>query len=119
MHRTSSVLLAMMFAIVVTHPHTAGSQQDELNVYFGNLHAHSHLSDGEDTSPAEAYDFAKDIGGMDFLSLSEHNHYLTGDEFEELMEVAESKNTSDFVALYGQEFSLYDSPYNHTNRGGP
>lgn len=85
----------------------------QTNVYFGNLHAHSVLSDGAATAE-EAYDMAKDQGKMDFLSLSEHNHMLTHTEMQTLMATAEAKTTDTFVALFGQEYS-YLSQGNHTN----
>lgn len=89
--------------------------QAELNVYFGNLHAHSNLSDGNKSiSPREAYRIAREEGGLDFMSLSEHNHYLTTAEMSELMKAAKRETKSGFVALFGQEYSTID-PYNHTN----
>lgn len=52
------------------------SSQDELNIFFGNLHGHSRLSDGNSSiSPTEAYRIAREEGELDFLSLSEHNPY--------------------------------------------
>lgn len=43
-----------------------------LQVYFGNLHAHTSYSDGSGT-PAMAYDHAR-IAGLDFMAITEHNH---------------------------------------------
>lgn len=47
--------------------------QANINVYFGNLHSHTAVSDGSGT-PAEVYENARDIAGLDFLALTEHNH---------------------------------------------
>ena len=90
--------------------------QAELRVYFGNLHAHSQLSDGnEETTPDEAYQLAKTRGQLDFLCLSEHNHMLTQTEMEELREAAAAATEPGFVALFGQEFSTIKKGFNHTN----
>lgn len=94
---------------------TTSSSQDALNVFFGNLHAHSRLSDGNsDISPTEAFRIAKEEGNLDFLSLSEHNHMLTAAEMQELRAAADQATTNNFVALFGQEYSFI-SKGNHTN----
>lgn len=52
-----------------------------LNYYFGNLHSHSSHSDGNQDDkakiPYDDYDFAKNALCMDFLGISEHNHYTS------------------------------------------
>ncbi len=94
---------------------STSSSQGTLNVFFGNLHAHSNLSDGNsDIPPAEAYRIAKEEGGLDFLSLSEHNHMLTVAEMQELRTAAAQATGNDFGALFGQEYSFI-SKGNHTN----
>jgi len=52
--------------------------QPEIAVFFGNLHSHTALSDGSGT-PAEAYEHARDVAGLDFLAITEHNHAQAGD----------------------------------------
>jgi hypothetical protein len=47
----------------------------QYNTYFGYLHAHSELSDGEGT-PLEAYTYARDEGGLDFFGLTDHGLYM-------------------------------------------
>ena len=54
----------------------------QLNFYFGNLHAHTAFSDGNKDSvatgvhdPAGSYAYAKQTLNFDFLGISEHNHY--------------------------------------------
>ena len=92
----------------------SGIGQAEINVYFGNLHAHSNLSDGAKNISAEkAFTHAKN-NGLDFMSLSEHNHMLTRAEMNTLQQAALQETTNDFVALFGQEYSFIKSG-NHTN----
>lgn len=100
------------------------------NFYFGNLHSHTSYSDGSGT-PEEAYKFARDTGGLDFLAITEHNHasaessagerrdglLIATDHslYEKLKTAANNINESGkFVAIYGQEFSSI-SKGNHSN----
>ncbi|MFQ5962675.1 MAG: CehA/McbA family metallohydrolase [Candidatus Scalinduaceae bacterium] len=97
-----------------------------LQVYFGNLHSHTSYSDGSGT-PEMAYTHARDIAGLDFLAITEHNHprapsriatnhqLYSGSFPDSLISTAE-RFTQDgrFVAIYGQEFSSISSG-NHAN----
>jgi hypothetical protein len=105
-----------------------GSSQDALNLYRGNLHAHSSYSDGSGT-PDEAFEHAKQH--LDFMALTEHNHAQAelgaGDRadgrliatnpalYDEVKDAAD-RHTEDgsFVAFWGQEFSAI-SKGNHSN----
>lgn len=91
--------------------------QDELRVYFGNLHAHSNASDGnKNTSPADAFRIAREQGGLDFLSLSEHNHIMADQAtYDGVIAAADAATTNGFVALFGQEFSTIKKGFNHAN----
>lgn len=95
---------------------TALATSEPTRVYFGNLHAHSRLSDGNpDISPGEAYRIAREEGGLDFLSLSEHNHMLSTTEMRTLRDAAEQATVPGFVALFGQEYSTIKHGGNHAN----
>ena len=99
--------------------------QPEVSVFFGNLHSHTALSDGSGT-PAEAYEHARDVAGLDFLAITEHNHAQAGDIAGNhalytgpgtlsLIPAANGfTEEGRFVALYGQEFSTIGSG-NHMN----
>jgi hypothetical protein len=87
--------------------------QPEWKAYFGNLHAHTAVSDGVER-PAVAYAYARDEGRLQFLCLSEHNHILTAAGLAEVLQAAQAATGPDFVGLVGQEFSLLD-PGNHVN----
>lgn len=89
----------------------------DIHVYFGNLHAHSAASDGNETiSPARAYQIAREEGHMDFLSLSEHNHLMDSQQtYDEVIAAASAATNNGFVALYGQEYSTIKKGFNHTN----
>lgn len=99
-------------------------------VFFGNLHSHTSYSDGSGT-PAEAYQYARNIAKIDFLALTEHNHsealgndgigiainpaLYKGAGANSLISTAGAMTENGrFVALYGQEFSTISSG-NHVN----
>src|SRR5262245_19598398 len=46
------------------------------NTYFGFLHSHTRLSDGEGTV-AQAYQYARDVGGLDIFAVTDHGELLT------------------------------------------
>jgi hypothetical protein len=78
-------------------------------IYFGYLHAHSELSDGEG-SPLEAYEYARDQGKLDFFALTDHGELLDTwpweEEWEELVSAAEVTNDPyNYVTLWGFEWS--------------
>ncbi len=78
--------------------------------YFGFLHAHSHLSDGEGTA-LEAYEFARDQGGLDFFGLTDHGELLfvswpCNDKWERLVAAAEATYApGSYVTFWGFEWS--------------
>ena len=115
-------------AVVVGLLFVAGawpSAQTPVSVFFGNLHSHTALSDGSGT-PSEAYTRARDVAGLDFLAITEHNHAQAGDIANNhalytgpgnlsLIPTANAFTEEGvFVALYGQEFSSI-SRGNHVN----
>ena len=90
-----------------------------LNYYFGNLHAHSDYSDGNDDhpgyTPADDYNYAMTAQCMDFLGISEHNHYSSNDNpgntianYHKGSIQADSFTNvhPNFLALYGMEWGV-------------
>jgi hypothetical protein len=85
----------------------------EFQYYYGNLHAHSSYSDGNKDgillTPAQDYEYAKESLQMDFLGISEHNHSGAGmarSNYFLGVSQANAATSSDFVALYGQEWGV-------------
>lgn len=86
------------------------------NYYFGTLHSHSDYSDGNKDNPgftpADDYAYAKNSLCMDFLGISEHNHYSGGDPGNLLAPYHSgitqantfTTNNPGFLALYGMEW---------------
>ena len=87
------------------------------NFYFGNIHAHSSYSDGNQdsstsniTKPIQDFNYAKNAQHIDFYGISEHNHQSAGmtnpAHFHQGMADALAATTSSFVALYGMEWGV-------------
>jgi hypothetical protein len=82
----------------------------DYNIYFGYLHAHSHLSLDAEGDPLEAYEFARDVAGMDFFALTDHGEYLIiwpwQDKWQQLIDAAEeSYIPGQYATLWGFEWS--------------
>ncbi|RYU80103.1 CehA/McbA family metallohydrolase [Hymenobacter persicinus] len=111
MKKTLTLLLA-----VFCWATSARAQAQTYQFYYGNLHAHSAYSDGnqdEATShaatPAQDYSFAKASLHLDFLGISEHNHAQAGmslPNYAKGLRQADSLTTASFVALYGMEWGV-------------
>jgi hypothetical protein len=77
------------------------------NVYWGELHGHSVLSDGVN-APEYYYSFAKKITCLDFCSLTDHGRNFIGKDkpWQKTLQVADNFNKPDvFVTLPGVEWS--------------
>jgi hypothetical protein len=89
------------------------------NYYFGNLHAHSDYSDGNQDNPgytpADDYTYAMSSQCMDFLGISEHNHYTSNNNPGNRLStyglgITQATNFTtahpSFIALYGMEWGV-------------
>jgi hypothetical protein len=84
-----------------------GSDSEPMIGWHGTLHSHTGWSDGSAT-PAEAFAFARDIGGLDFFAVTDHPEswfFNPGRNWETLQKNAESAGGANFVALAGFEYS--------------
>jgi len=92
----------------------------EMKVYFGNLHAHTSMSDGKLT-PAEAFAYARDVAKLDFMAVTDHEeqidpYYDPSDPKKwprEKEQTEASNQDGTFVAILGYEWG--SPPYNHLN----
>ncbi len=89
------------------------------NYYFGTLHSHSDYSDGNQDhpgfTPTDDYNYAMTAQCMDFLGISEHNHFSSannpGNTITNYHQGSIEANTftsthSNFLALYGMEWGV-------------
>lgn len=103
-----------------------------LNIYWGDIHGHSDLSDGAGM-PEEIYNYAKNVSMLDFASLTDHDSYISPWEndpqpylmrhlfWPEIKRVTNKWNSAgSFVTILGYEWSsLAQGPggpgYGHYN----
>jgi hypothetical protein len=82
------------------------------NVYYGSLHNHSNVSDGQGT-PSQAYNYAKNTAHLDFFGLADHSNMITSTEWTTIKNTANSFNQDGvFAAFYGFEWTTFLS-YGH------
>lgn len=88
--------------------------------YYGNIHAHSGYSDGNQDSvatmhhtPAQDYDYAMASAHFDFLGISDHNHSTAGMSLAKYhlgVTQAQAANTPGvFAAFYGMEYGVINN----------
>ncbi len=121
MHRTVPVVVSILALSLVGAGSAAGAGAPEeragterfvpartdttYNLYFGVFHSHSSYSDGVGT-PAEAFTFARDVSGIDFLGVSDHHNQLDADEYADVLAQADAFTEDGvFVALAAQEWT--------------
>jgi trimeric autotransporter adhesin len=108
------ILLILFLSVAI-------STQAQYNFYYGNIHAHSSYSDGNKDSiasgyyyPGQDYYYAKGSFHMDFLGISEHNHYnainnpgMHVADYTKGMYEADTANVDgSFVTMFGFEWGI-------------
>ena len=88
------------------------------NYYFGNLHGHSDYSDGNKDNPGytpyDDYTYAMSSLCMNFMGISEHNHYTAGNKLTNYrLGITQANNYTTafpgFIALYGMEWGVINN----------
>lgn len=115
MIKISPIFKYMVFASAFI---TATGKAQSYNYYYGNIHAHSSYSDGNQdsmssqmTTPLEDFNYAKQSLNIDFYGISDHNHSQAGMispvNFHKGLSQADSATIDGtFVALYGMEWGI-------------
>ncbi len=104
--------VAISNPIVVTAP-------DAPLILWGDLHGHSELSDGTG-SAADYFRFARDVAGLDVVSLTDHDHWgvlhldQSPDLWAEIRAQAEAfHDPGRFVTLQGYEWTSWEHGHRH------
>ena len=108
--------LFTLLAAVLLATTAARAQAPTYQFYYGNLHAHTGYSDGNQDSlsthlrtPLQDYQFAAASQHFDFLGISEHNHRQAGMHLADYARgraQATQATTATFVALHGTEWGV-------------
>lgn len=114
---------------VVTLHYYQAVGMDDLNLYFGQLHSHTNISDGSG-SVEEAFEHASKVDNLDFLAVTDHSNSFDNDtdsgislsqdatkissEFAEGRKAAADITSEDFVGIYGFEMTWSDG-FGHMN----
>ena len=102
---------------VITRRFTQRDSAD-YEIYFGQLHSHSSISDGTGTVE-EAFQYASKMENLDFLAVTDHSNSFDGEsdgvlsqdgsavsaEWKQGHESAKAVTDEDFVGLYGFEMT--------------
>ncbi len=92
-----------------TQPQPTGTPTTTTEVFYGDLHVHSMLSMPDITgnaSPADVFTTARDQIGLDFMALSDHDSFLTQEEWDEIRPTAASfDDPGSFVAFSAIEWT--------------
>jgi hypothetical protein len=90
------------------------------NVYYGQLHSHTRISDGKGT-PAEAYEYARDVAGLDFFSIADHDYWpndMTDMDWATIKEAANSFNEDGYyTTFWGFEWTSDEGGWRSYNDG--
>ena len=87
------------------------------SIYRGDLHRHTDISldGGGDGSLIDAYRYARDAAGMDFLGVTDHNHEIVEPyNWYRNQKIADLFQLENFAAFYSYERSL-EYPNGHRN----
>ena len=114
---------------VCTFTYRAAMTLDGYQLYFGQLHSHTNISDGAG-SVEEAFAHAAKVDNLDFLAVTDHSNSFDNEsdsrvdlgadlsgvssEWAEGHQAAEDITTDDFVGIYGFEMTWSDG-FGHIN----
>lgn len=117
---------------IYTFVYKAPVDLEDYQLYFGQLHAHTSLSDGTGTV-AQAFDHAADVANLDFLALTDHSNSFDNDakvhmgeenaeaisakwkEGREGARTVTARENGTFVGLYGFEMTWSGGSPGHMN----
>lgn len=102
-----TVILCIASIVTFAQPSIGG-----YNVYYGSLHNHSNVSDGQGT-PDQAYAYAKNTAHLDFFGLADHSTVMTSSQYTQIKNAANVYNQDGvFATFYGFEWTTILS-YGH------
>ena len=95
--------------------HRLRTESDTYKIYYGYLHSHTGVSDGQGT-PYDAYSQAKEAN-LDWFGTSDHDYWpqdMSIKNWQLINRVADSFNEDGvFTALVGYEWTSDEADYGH------
>ncbi len=89
----------------LSNPSRCTKSPPGLRVFWGDLHDHSVYSDGTG-SPMRAFLYARDLAGLDFFALSDHDSLMDNVRWKLIQRLVTTfNNPPNFVTIYGYEWS--------------
>lgn len=86
-----------------------------MKIFYGEVHSHTNLSDGKGLVE-NAYPYARDMGGVDYFAVTDHNTLTKDDYIPTVSELADRySKDGKFAGLYGYEMSWGPGDYGHAN----
>ena len=90
----------------VSNPTICTPERGESNLYWGDIHGHTWLSDGL-KMPEEYFYFAQEEAALDFTAIADHSQYLSDEDWEQIMYATAGHNRpGKMVTLLGYEYSM-------------
>ena len=91
----------------ISNPIVVSAEAPALKVYWGDIHNHTKYCDGRGTN-VQSYQFARDVSGLDFCSVSSHSENLRDEEWEKSKEDTRKFNDpGNFVTIQAYESVSY------------
>lgn len=103
-HFTTAAADSRFGQVVNVGPVQGAAAQTPMQVYFGDLHAHTGYSGGVGT-PTQAFAGAR-AGGLDFYAVTEHDTLTDPNEWQAVLDLAEAVTIEgEFIGLRGFEYT--------------
>ena len=103
MKKFNLILVLLMLIMLST-----AADVEAYKVYYGQLHSHTKISDGTGT-PLEAYGYARDVAGLDFFSIADHDYWpndMTDRDWAIIKDAANSFNEDGvYTTFWGFEWT--------------
>lgn len=107
--RFLAIICAFTLTFQIT-PRVSAAEAEETmfsapyNLYFGLMHAHTDLSDGQGTME-EAFSHAAAVEDLDFFAVTDHSNSPTPEEWAAGFAAAETVTNEEFLGLFGYEMT--------------
>ncbi len=90
----------------VCNPVLVSDEAPQTQLFWGDIHGHTVLSDGLKT-PEEYFEFGRDEAGLDFCATADHSQYMSDEDWEYIKRTTKQfHRPGEYVTLLGYELSV-------------